>query len=82
MAPSIPPAFMCLCRLCVCVWKATVLEVPVLCHPEGKVHITQTGSKGPAQEKNMKTTSKEERAAWGAGQGEGKNPCCTQAPGA
>lgn len=60
-----------------------MLEVPVLCHPGGKVHITQTGSKGPAQEKNMKTTSKEEHAAWGGGLGEGNNKDPrTQAPGA
>lgn len=43
-----------------CVWKATVLEVPVPCHPEGKVHITQTGSKGPLREESMKNISKEE----------------------
>lgn len=65
MAPSIPLAFVCFCRLCICVWKAIVLEVPVPCHPEGKVHITQTGSKGHAREESTKNISKEEQGSLG-----------------
>lgn len=71
VAPSIPPAFIVFVQtLCLCPEGYSV-RGPVLCHPEGKVHITQTGSKGPAQEKNVKTTSKENRQLGEEGRGEG-----------
>lgn len=41
---SIPPAHNALHTLCLVLCKA--LQVSAICHPEGKVHISQTGAKG------------------------------------